>query len=107
TSSEVILGPVKIRVLSMRSPTGAHNLSVANPDNSEGGEGAVWDFTSVLNGGRLRPGERSGAKRLEFRLVAVPPLDVDWISDYGWGHRGRDRVGIVNIDTKVLGRIEK
>jgi hypothetical protein len=107
TSSDGILGPVKVRVLSMRAPTGVQYLTLTNPDGGERSQGTVWDFTSVLNGGKLRPGERSRPKHLEFQLASVPQMDIDWITDNAWSHLGIDRVGIVNVDTKILAHLQK
>src|SRR5882672_7850209 len=39
---------------------------ILNADNGEHGTGAVWDFTSTLDGNTLAPGATSKARRLAF-----------------------------------------
>jgi len=107
TSDEVLVGSLKIRVLSLRAPACAHAVSVTNADNGERRSNAVWDFSTTLDHGRLRPGERSKAKRLEFQLTDVPPTDEKCLVDGSWTPRGFGREGFVNFDAKVLGHSEK
>ncbi len=106
TSTDAIVGPVKIRILSLHSPLGTHSVQVINLDNTDDGN-MVWDFSASLQGGTLGPGERSSPRRLEFQLSDVPTLDVRWLLDDVWKSRGRDSMGLINIRAKVLGHLKK
>ena len=75
TSDKPILGPVKVRVISLRS--GSAVPEVLEADNRLGGAGAVWDFSSVLKQGRLAAGETSRPRRLRFRLNELAPFKLD------------------------------
>ncbi|MBE3072502.1 MAG: exo-alpha-sialidase, partial [Acidobacteria bacterium] len=46
TSKEALAGPLKVRVMSLRSPAGVPEIVGA--DNGETLDGAVWDFTGLL-----------------------------------------------------------
>lgn len=90
TSRDTVLAPLKVRVLSVGSEVGAARL--ATTDNDILGPGAVWDFTSFVERGRLAPGEASRSKRLRFAVSDVPA--------YG---PGSDAVaGYVVVRTRVL-----
>lgn len=66
SSPQVITGPIKLRLVTVRSMIG--NPSVANADNQLAGPGAVWDFSSSLKDKSLKPEETSEVKKLIFRL---------------------------------------
>ena len=66
TSEETITGPVKARVISLKSDIGI--AKILTTDNGEEGVGAVWDFTALLKDNKLEPKQKSGVKRLEFAL---------------------------------------
>jgi hypothetical protein len=95
TSEETILGPVKLRVLSLKSDIGIPE--VLGADNGEAASGAVWDFTTLLQDNRLKPKEKSKVKRLEFKVSDLRPLRPP--DDY--------MMGLVRIQAKALGKLEK
>jgi hypothetical protein len=100
TSTEAILLPVKVRVLSLSSKLA--KVEVANADNKEVGAGAIWNFADRLAGGRLRPGERSKSKELVFSLKDIRVLDSDFsLSDES------NPPDFVRLTAKVLGKLDK
>lgn len=72
TSRETIKGPVKVRVLSLRSNVGIPRI--LNAENGRTGTGAVWSFSGTLKEGKLNPGERGERIPLEFALSDMRPL---------------------------------
>lgn len=72
TSKSAISGPIKIRVI--RLSPGSGTVAIVNADNHATGPGAIWDFTPLVPGGVLRPGENTGIKRLEFRFAGLRPF---------------------------------
>jgi hypothetical protein len=88
TSKAPLSGPIKVRVLSMRSSLGIPEI--LNADNGEKLKGAVWDFSALLDGNQLKPGEESKAKRLEFHLSQAKPL--------------MRSIDLIDIDARVLGK---
>ncbi len=106
TSEQVVIGPVKIRVLSVRSALGAHSVSITNTDNSSNPEsGAVWDMTGALHAGKLLPRQCSAIKSLEFQLTDTPRLNVRH-TDETWNSSTGD-VGFVRLTVRVLGHTER
>ena len=94
-SKDLIAGPIKVRIVELRSDIGI--AKVIGADNGEDGVGAVLDFTPVLRGGRLEPGETSGVKRLVFRLVDVRPV---------W-QNGELKSDVLWVGTRAFGRVAK
>ena len=92
TSEKPIIGPIKVRVISLRS--GSAVPEVLEADNRLGGAGAVWDFSALVKGGRLSPGETSRPKRLRFRLTALAPFKLDANSRLD---------SLISVEAKVLG----
>jgi hypothetical protein len=66
-SKESISAPIVFRLTSMVSDLG--EPSIINADNGIKGEGATWDFTSLISGGSLAPGQTTAPKRMLFRLA--------------------------------------
>ena len=66
TSDETITAPVVVRVLGSEPS----KVEILNADNHQSGSGAVWDFSSLLQDGKLEPGKRSQGKRIEFRILS-------------------------------------
>lgn len=68
TSDVTVKGPIRIRVLNLESRIGA--VSIQNSDNGISGNGALWDFTSVVpnQSAGLAPGERTAPKKLMFHI---------------------------------------
>jgi hypothetical protein len=93
TSDTPILGPVKVRVIALRS--GSAVPEVLDADNRAAGAGAVWDFSALLTKGRLAPGETSRPRRLRFRLNDLAPFKLD----------ARLRLdSLISVEAKVLGK---
>jgi hypothetical protein len=68
-SKDTIRGSVKLRLLSTASDIAL--VKAANSENGVSGPGAVWDFSSLLQGGVLLPDQESGDKQLLFSLSDV------------------------------------
>jgi hypothetical protein len=73
-SNKTIRGPVKLRVVMLRSQMGA--VTITNAENGEGGPGAVWTFSPLKRATNLKPGEVSESKILSFRFKNLRPLDA-------------------------------
>ncbi|HWP99941.1 MAG TPA: hypothetical protein VNK92_05685 [Vicinamibacterales bacterium] len=86
TSESVVSGPLKLRVLSLRSSSGVP--VILDSDNGVHGPGAVWDFSAQLPHGRLDPGQHSGAKQLRFRLDQLAPFRLDSLVPTPWFSSG-------------------
>lgn len=61
-AADTVAGPLALRLLDLTSEVGT--VHVVNADAGGTGEGAVWDFTRLLPGGRLLPHERTPARRV-------------------------------------------
>ncbi len=96
-SDETVVGPIKVRVVSLKSSVGIPKI--LNTDNEESGVGAVWDFTPLLSDNRLKPNQKSAVKHLRFSLSDLRPLKVPPISDWG--------IGLIRMETKILGKEQK
>ena len=94
-SKDPIGGPIKVRIVELRSDIGI--AKVIGADNGEDGVGAVLDFTPVLHGGQLGPGETSGVKHLVFRLEDVRPV---------W-QNGTLNTNVLRVGTRAFGRVVK
>jgi len=94
TSDAPIHGPIKVRVVSLRAGTGTTNI--ANADNTSTGAGSIWDFTSVISDGVLKPGQKSGTRRLEFHVADINPFRL--------GANGFNDPYLINADCIVLGK---
>jgi hypothetical protein len=94
TSDAPIRAPLKIRIVSLRAGTGTMNI--ANADNDRTGVGSIWDFSSLIADGVLKPGEKTGSKRFEFRVAQINPFrrgPQDFVDPY-----------LINADCVVLGK---
>jgi hypothetical protein len=91
TSKEAVAGPIKVKLLSVRSALGAPE--VVTTDNGKNGPGAVWDFTSLLDGGRLEAGKQSKTKKVTFRFAGKWSPPTRW-QDMGW----------LDIDARAFGK---
>ena len=63
---DTVRGPTKARVVTLTSQLGA--VSVEDSDNGVTGPGAIWDFTTLLRGGMLAPGDSSNPKRVALQV---------------------------------------
>jgi hypothetical protein len=71
-SKDTIVGPIKLRALIVTSELGvAHIL---NADNGLTSDGAMWDYSSLLENNMLPPGGTSGVKALRFRITDLKPF---------------------------------
>ncbi len=90
--TDTLRGPVKVRVVQLRSELGVP--TVVGAENGVAGPGAVWDFTTTLSGGVLAPNAESAAKPLTFRLADLRPF----VQGDEWKYR------LVSFEARVLGR---
>jgi hypothetical protein len=72
TSKDTVTGPFTVRVLDVASILGAARLE--NADNGLSGGGALFDFSSLVPGGALLPGQKSASKQLRMRAQLFGPL---------------------------------
>ncbi|MGB6877167.1 MAG: hypothetical protein WBD87_14165 [Candidatus Acidiferrales bacterium] len=94
TSDASIGVPLKLRALRLTSEVGKPEF--VNADNRRLGADAVFDLTALMLGDTLKPGEKTGARKIiiHFRRgpSELPPGDYQALS------------GIVAIDFAVLGK---
>jgi hypothetical protein len=68
-SAESVRGPIIARVVGLDSDMG--RITVLNSDNNANGISATFDFTSLMQGGQLKPKESLFPKKLRFRLDKI------------------------------------
>lgn len=94
-SKHTIVGPVKVRVLTLEPGIGVPRIT--NADNGEAGTGAVWDFTAQVSGGELESMQLSEARTLTFELSDVRSLG-----------QGKDLESmLLNLNTRVFAKLRK
>ncbi|MGB9105125.1 MAG: hypothetical protein WCC59_10220, partial [Terriglobales bacterium] len=71
-SEDTIHGPLKLRLLDLNSELGVPEI--VNADNSVKGEGAVFDFTPLLDGAELKPHAITKPKRIRIHMAELDPL---------------------------------
>ena len=71
-SEDTIHGPLKLRLLDLNSELGVPEI--VNADNSVKGEGAVFDFTPLLDGAELKPHDITKPKRIRIHMAELDPL---------------------------------
>jgi hypothetical protein len=94
TSATDLRAPLVVRVLGLRAGTGA--ATIAASDNKETGTGSTWDFSSLVSGGVLKPGQRTTTRRLTFKLADFDPFrrtSLGYVDPF-----------LVSVDCVVLGR---
>ena len=69
TSTAALQGPLKLRVIEIKSELG--QPTIVNANNGASGIGAVWGFDAGQNGKSLEPNETSQIKELRFR-ISIP-----------------------------------
>src|SRR4029453_6456522 len=94
-STAPLSAPLKVRVVGLR--TGSGSATIANSDNRHPGTGAVWDFSGLVERGVLKPGEKTHAKRFEFRLKDIQPFRPNQYS--------KIVPELIDLETKVLGTL--
>ncbi len=90
-SKDTLRGPVKVRLVRLRSELGVP--AVVGAENGVAGPGAVWDFTPALPGGALVPAAESSGKQLTFRLSEFR----SFLQGEVW------KTHLVTFDARVLG----
>jgi hypothetical protein len=93
-SKDLVAVPIALRVIDLTAPTGS--VEIINADNGQKGSGAVWDYSSSVPNGILRPGARTGVKRFKFRVSTSHPFTR------GKGGGYPDRV--IKFESKVLAK---
>jgi hypothetical protein len=71
TSNSSLNTPLMLRVLELTSKIGTPRFT--NADNHQGGSGALYDFTPLVLGGTLQPGQRSGVRQIVIDLDHLSP----------------------------------
>jgi hypothetical protein len=95
TSKDTLEAPFKARVLTLESELGV--AQIANADNGLNGTGAIWDFGSSLNGGKLASLKRSRPKTLVFHITDLRPVS-----------QGKDFTsGVVSLNVRMFAKIHK
>jgi hypothetical protein len=89
-STVVVNGPLLLRITGPRSELG--DPSPTNADRSSPSGGAVWDFSDVLPGSGLKPGEVTKPKSLQFSIRNPRPRY----------RNERPRFGLVSFETALL-----
>jgi hypothetical protein len=95
-SAQDLTGPVKVRVLSLGSTVGP--TEILNSDNTSARSGAIWDFSALLQGSRLKPGETSKPKPIEMRITD-PKLFYPTAAT-------RYAISFASLRLKVLGKLQ-
>jgi len=90
TSKESLAGPLRLRVISLRSELGEPRI--LNADNGQDGTGAVWSF-----GEDIKPGESSQNKLIRFQILN--PRDFRQESHF--------KSTFVSMEVRVLGQKRK
>ncbi len=87
TSAQTLRGPMKARVLGMKSELGVPRIA----GSGAGGVGTIIDFTAALPAGELKRGERSAEKTVTFELKDLRPF-----------RQGQAlKNGLVELDTRI------
>lgn len=89
--TDTVRGPVKIRVLSVRSDIGVPEIMNAN--NGVRGPGAIFDLSSLLPAGGLLPDSLSKPTDLVIQLSEIRPLKQGSVT----------RSGIATFEARVFG----
>jgi hypothetical protein len=71
-SDDTLHAPLKLRVLDLTSELGV--AEIVNADDGGKGEGAVFDLTSLLDGGELKPHAITKPKRIRIHMTEMDPL---------------------------------
>jgi hypothetical protein len=86
-----VAGQLKIRLLQLNSDLAVARIE--NADNNVKGPGAIWDFTSLLNGKPLAPGEATPSRDLRFRVSEVRMPEGPGL-----------KFGLLKLDVRVLAK---
>jgi hypothetical protein len=94
-SKAPIRGPIKARVIDLRSDLGVPEI--LDSDNKRTGAGAVWDFTPLIQNQALASDERSAPKMLRFRISDLRPIKQG----------DALKLGLLDLNVVVLGKADK
>jgi hypothetical protein len=72
TSKDVIRGPLKVRVISLKSQLGIP--AIVDAENGQSGIDALWDFSGTIPVNGLAPDAMGRPRALTFRLTDVRPI---------------------------------
>jgi hypothetical protein len=91
-SRDTVRGPVKVRVVDVRSQLG----NVVIPDAGPGirGAGAIWDLSSLLANATLLPDSLSASRKLTFRINDIQP--------YRRAEGEEFRMQLIQVDVRVF-----
>jgi len=92
-SKDTLVAPIKGRVVSLSSAI-ARTIRLSGAASGDGGPASVVDFSDVIDGGVLRPDEKSRPKRLTFKLSDLVPMHVE----------NEFRGGLVSMQMSILGK---
>ncbi len=92
-SKDTLIAPLKGRIVRLSSAI-ASGIRMTGISEGDGGPGSVIDISPLLEGGVLRPGEKSRAAQWRFQLSDLRAL------------RGEDdiRIGLVSLQLSLLGK---
>jgi hypothetical protein len=91
-SRDTIRGPVKLRVVDVRSQLGTVMIPDAGPGMR--GTGAVWDLSSLLTNATLLPDSLSATRKITFRFSDLQP--------YRRSVDGDMRLQLMQVDVRVF-----
>lgn len=94
-ANHALYGPLKLRLIGLRSELG--QPTVVNADNGQSGAGAVWDFGEKMTGKSLEPNQMSEIKQLRFHISNPRPFRQENLFRYS----------LVELDARVLGHHRK
>jgi hypothetical protein len=95
TSRDIIRGPIKVRVVTLKSQLGVP--VIVGAENELSGANAIWDFTSTIPESGLAPDAVGRQRSLTFRLTDVRPIRL-LREPPGFTSR------LVNFDARVYSR---
>lgn len=90
-SSQPITSPIKLRVINLGSEV-SDSVKIIGSNNDRDGIGAIWDFSDLLRGGRLEPGETTMKKTVRLRFPSLKPFKNE-----------SNRLAFVSLRLRVLG----
>jgi hypothetical protein len=99
-SENTLLAPLKLRVVAFASAAGGIP-GIVGADNGLDGVGAVWDLDQILIDQKLEPNQRSGVRRVQFRIVDMPPLNESAIRS-----RGSGAMELIHVEARALANVQ-
>jgi hypothetical protein len=94
-SKDTVRGPIKARVVVLRSEIGVPQ--VIGAENGQTGVGAIWDLSAALPAGGLAPEASGPLTTFAIRLNDLRPIQA-----------GKSfKQGLVQFETRIYGRLSK